>query len=393
MHATGHPGSTIGPAWFDTRSDVCLLAEDEADRLGFETEPGDINIEFADGEASNTQTSKQPRKIKGGLHITLNEEDALTRLNVTVPCYVLKTKSPYKLLLGHTFAHEAGAYVDPVTSLMTYRPYLAQHDTTTTGTLTMRTHTATPTMQVNTLTAHKQYHCMTNTQHTDPHTPPNRYSRPTPTPATEEAATKELVEPANTVSKAQGTYQVAPMLHYIPPMHDCNYNIVKHFNIHPQHRPDQTPPPPCTGPIVPYRKTGRIIRGGIYWSVSKDGTALLNHPVDNPRQQSRMHWPAHQHPPQQPWPQGYDRNQGCPAHGCGSSTHGPRTGQGASSLTPTSRPSPSTSPSTKTSSTWASPSTWRHRPHPTTTQAAAAASGTGGRRHGSPHAAARRRRR
>ena len=305
---------------------MCLLAEDEADRLGFETEPGDINIEFADGEASNTQTSKQPRKIKGGLHITLNEEDALTRLNVTVPCYVLKTKSPYKLLLGHTFAHEAGAYVDPVTSLMTYRPYLAQHDTTTTGTLTMRTHIATLTKQVGTLTAHEQYHCLTITLTMLPPTefdrnhhpcddtagtmapPPRRCTATTPIPSEGPAASKQ-VEPTNTVSTAQGTYQVAPMLHhmppmlrYIPPMHDdINNGILERINIYPQHLPCQMPPPPFTGPLVPYRKTGRIIRGGIHWSVSKDGTALLNHPVDNPRQQSRMHWPAHQHPPKIPY--------------------------------------------------------------------------------------------
>ena len=156
----------------------------------------------------------------------------------------------------------------------------------------------------------QQYHSnpTSTMQRLDTTPPPCRCTATTPIPSEGPAASKQ-VEPTNTVSTAQGTYQVAPMLHhmpptlrYIPPMHDdINNGILERINIYPQHLPCQMPPPPFTGPLVPYRKTGRIIRGGIHWSVSKDGTALLNHPVDNPRQQSRMHWPAHQHPPKIPY--------------------------------------------------------------------------------------------
>ena len=95
-------------------------------------------------------------------------------MDITVPCYVLKTTSPFGLLLGHPFMHDAGSYVDPVTGLMTYRPHLAQQDITTTSTLTMRTHTGTPvTKTTGTITNHCALAALLHAchQHPTPHPP------------------------------------------------------------------------------------------------------------------------------------------------------------------------------------------------------------------------------
>ena len=107
MHATGHTATEVDSVWYDTCSEVCIMNKDLADSLHYPTENGDIHLEFADGEGSAIQNGQPIQRIKEGLHITLNEGDPLTRMDITVPCYVLKTTSPFGLLLGHPFMHDA----------------------------------------------------------------------------------------------------------------------------------------------------------------------------------------------------------------------------------------------------------------------------------------------
>lgn len=127
-------------------------------------------------------------------------------------------------------------------------------------------------------------------------TVPSHRWRPTTQPPcgrAEEPAAKPSMETKYTVSTTMGTYQVAPMLHRIPPLLNHHYDKIE-IEMDPTPLPQ---PPPVLGPSIPYRKTGHIIRGGLLWRVSKDGTQLLCSTPHNPSNHTSVHWPAHQHAP------------------------------------------------------------------------------------------------